>query len=70
MKKELDICDLRDLLLDKGYKISHSFLSNQVALGKIKGFYKLPVSYGLKYKWYISMEDAMEFVQSFSQFRR
>lgn len=66
--KILDITQLRELLIEKGFSISHSNLAYYVTKGNIKGFYK--VKEYTKYKWYISIEDANEFVRSFKDFRK
>jgi len=70
---QIDILQLRQMLLDKGFSVSHSSLSHYVKLGKIPGFNKLSMDEykGLRWskdKWYISIEDAKIFIKSFDYF--
>lgn len=63
-----DILELTEMLRENGFSVSHSYMERHVRLGNIPGFYKVKVSH--RYKWYIRLEDAKEFVKSFNYFGR
>lgn len=63
----IDIEDIKDMLISKGFSVSHSYVEKYVRLNMIPGFYRFKV--GTKYKWFISKEDANKFVKSFNYFK-
>lgn len=64
----VDILKMRDMLLEKGFSVSQSYVEKYVRSNMIPGFYKIKV--GNNYNWYISLQDAKKFVKSFDYFGR